>query len=185
MNVIDIILAIILAYSLYKGFKNGVIVELCGILGIIVGIYLAYYFSDFFVEYIDLPAEVAKVLSFAGVLIIVIALIGIIARLISKMLDFSGLGVLNRILGSIAAFFKCAIVLSILVSLFLYLNKRTEWVSSKVVQNSIIAETLQSTSHIIFPYIEFIEEYYYEFKESIKDNNDNESNSNQGNRELV
>ncbi len=185
MNIIDIILAVILSYSLYKGFKNGLIIELCGILGIVIGIYLAYHFSDLLVQYIDLPTDIAHVLSFVGVLIMVIITLGIVARILSKLIDYSGLGVVNRVLGSFASLVKSAMILSVMVSLFLYMNKRTEWVDNEIVKKSVIAKTLQNTSHIIFPYIDFVEEYYYEFKESIKDNSENESNSNKGNRELV
>lgn len=169
MNILDIILAIILSYSLYQGFKNGVIVELCGILGLIIGIYAAYHFSDLFVKYIDLPSEIAEVLSFVGVLVVVVVVIGIAARLISKLIDYSGLGIVNRVLGSVASVIKCAIMLSVMVSVFLYINKRTEWVDSHVIKQSVIAEVLQGASRTIFPYIEFIEEYYYEFKDSLED----------------
>ncbi len=169
MNIIDIILGVILAYSLYRGFKNGLIVELCGILGILLGVYLSYKFGNVFVKYIDLSYEVASVLSFIAVFVIAVVVVHLLARLVSKLLSGIGLGGVNRLLGGFASLIKFAIVLSLLLSLFTTINRETKWVEKKTMDGSVVAKYLNKSSELLFPYIDFIKDYYQDFKESEKE----------------
>ena len=45
MNSLDIVIAIPLLYGLIKGFTNGLIKEITGLLGLIIGVYIALNFS--------------------------------------------------------------------------------------------------------------------------------------------
>lgn len=48
MNVFDIIVGIPLLYAAYKGFRQGTAVQLAGLAGLFVGVYLAFrYGRDF------------------------------------------------------------------------------------------------------------------------------------------
>ena len=47
MNYLDIVIAILLLYGLIKGFTNGLIKEITGLLGLIVGVYVAINFSSY------------------------------------------------------------------------------------------------------------------------------------------
>ena len=45
MGFIDVILGLLLVYGLYKGFRNGLILEIASIAALIAGIYGAIHFS--------------------------------------------------------------------------------------------------------------------------------------------
>ena len=45
MNYIDIIITVSLFYGLVKGFSNGIVKEVTGILGFVLGVYFAIHFS--------------------------------------------------------------------------------------------------------------------------------------------
>ena len=47
MSFLDIILGGLLAYSFYKGIRNGLFVELASLISLLVGIYFAVKFSSF------------------------------------------------------------------------------------------------------------------------------------------
>ena len=47
MNYLDIVIAIALLYGLVKGFTNGLIKEITGLLGLIIGVYVAINFSSY------------------------------------------------------------------------------------------------------------------------------------------
>ena len=47
MNYLDIVIAIPLLYGLLKGFTNGLIKEITGLLGLIIGVYAAINFSAY------------------------------------------------------------------------------------------------------------------------------------------
>ena len=52
MNVFDIIIGIVLILGFYKGFKNGLILEVTSLLGLIFGIVGAFYITKFYGLYI-------------------------------------------------------------------------------------------------------------------------------------
>ncbi|MEG1648287.1 MAG: CvpA family protein [Rikenellaceae bacterium] len=160
MNGIDIALLVILIYGAYRGFRNGIIVELCGILGIVIGAYVAYHFSDELATHISLPKDVAMILSFLIIFITIILTISIIARVVSKILSFGGLGVVNSLLGAVASVIKIGVVLSLLVSSFITLNTKTGWMEQSTLKKSEMIPKLQNLSHMLFPYIDFLEKYF-------------------------
>ena len=47
MNYLDIIIVIPLLYGLIKGFSNGLVKEITGLLGLIIGVYVAVNFSSY------------------------------------------------------------------------------------------------------------------------------------------
>ena len=51
MNYLDIVIAIPLLYGLIKGFTNGLIKEITGLLGLIIGVYVAINSSSFFFSF--------------------------------------------------------------------------------------------------------------------------------------
>ena len=44
MNIIDILVCLVLVLCVWSGWKNGILVQLSGIVGIIVGTWAAYRF---------------------------------------------------------------------------------------------------------------------------------------------
>ncbi len=45
MGILDIVLGALLAYGLYRGVRNGFLVEIASVIALIVGIYGAIHFS--------------------------------------------------------------------------------------------------------------------------------------------
>ncbi|MFI3315164.1 MAG: CvpA family protein [Rikenellaceae bacterium] len=160
MNVIDIIFAVIFLIALYKGYKNGIVVELCGILGIIIGIFVANIFSPKLAVHIDIAYELAVVVAFIAIFLAFVLSVYFIAKIISKLLKLTGLGTLNSILGSIASLIKVAIVMSLLYSTFQVLNDKNDWVDKKEMQQSYFDPILNSISKRLFPHVEFIKDYF-------------------------
>lgn len=166
--IIDIIIILFIAYSAYRGYHNGLIVELCGVLGIIIGAYVAYRFCGQLAQHIDLPREVAQILAFVAILVVIIILVVIFGRLCSKLLSFSGLGVINGLFGMVASVFKTVVVFSLLALSFVSINNKTQWVEQSAINQSKAITKLLDVSHMLFPYIDFVEVYYEKFVESLE-----------------
>ncbi len=52
MNWLDIVLAIPLLWFTYKGFRNGLIIELASLAALILGIFIALHFSFYAEDYL-------------------------------------------------------------------------------------------------------------------------------------
>ena len=64
MNWLDIVLAIPLLWFLYRGFRNGLIIELASLAALILGIYAALHFSFYVQEYLEKNFEIAQYIYF-------------------------------------------------------------------------------------------------------------------------
>src|SRR5690625_7700146 len=68
MNILDLLILLPIAFFAYRGFKNGLIREVLGIVGIVLGVFLAFRYMDeagayiqpFFGEYRSEERRVGK-----------------------------------------------------------------------------------------------------------------------------
>ena len=143
MNMFDaVILAITLILAI-KGFFNGFLKEIAGLIGIVGGLYLASIYFHAAGNYINQhlfeiknPSAIDLV-GFIAVFVGFWILTVFVGFLLSKILKMSALGVLDRILGFIFAGAKFFILVSIILALLV----KIEFVKQKLnpmLKNSII-----------------------------------------------
>lgn len=168
MNVIDIILAIILLYSIYQGFKNGLIVELCGILSIVVGFYLAYKLSDILAVKLFLTGSTGYVVSFIIIVIASVLAVVLSAKIVSKLLNMTGFGVINKVLGAAASLFKIALLAGVILTYLFAFNKESKFIEQKHIDSSKILPYVDNISSKVFPYFDSLETYYHKAMRTIE-----------------
>jgi membrane protein required for colicin V production len=104
MNWLDIVIIIILAIQTFTGFSQGFIKALGGLIGLIVGIFLAgrYYetLAGSLFSFID-NQDAANIAAFVVILGVVWAVFSIVASLLTKLVSVVFLGWVNRIAGAV------------------------------------------------------------------------------------
>ena len=94
MNGIDIAIAGILVIFAIRGFIKGFLLGLASLAGLILGIFAAYYFSDYTREmlegHVSIPPDYIKLIAFILTFVLVLLLIHLIARLIEKIGHYRG-----------------------------------------------------------------------------------------------
>ena len=119
MNYLDIAIAVSLLYGLIKGFSNGLIKEITGLLSFVVGIYVALNFSNLLEPHLsrifDNYEQFKPLLAFAILFISVLLLIKLLGYLTDKLTKALALGFLSRILGGIFGMLKLALIISFLL----------------------------------------------------------------------
>ncbi len=123
MSTLDIIVLFLVFALGLKGFLHGFIKEVAGLAAIVGGIFLASRFSsdlaDLLTTMFSIQSQTtASVLSFIALFASIWLGITFIASIISKMLDTSGLGIADKILGFVAAGGKIFLILSVIVFAF-------------------------------------------------------------------
>ena len=108
MTVIDIIILVLLALAVFKGIKDGLMRQLGGIVGLILGIFLAGRFSAMLSGWLQrvaptLSESVVKVLSFIVIIVVVCLCVVLLSRLLEKVIKITTLGWINRLLGALLA----------------------------------------------------------------------------------
>jgi membrane protein required for colicin V production len=154
MNLIDVFIGVILLLGFYSGFKRGLIVELTSLLGLILGIFGAYYISKHYGLYIgqwlDWDAEYLRITTFLVSFILIIIVVSLIGKLMTKLLDVVALGTINKILGGVFGLLKFALLISVLLLLFNIINNEMKLVQQKTLDESLTYPILNGLSETVW-----------------------------------
>ncbi len=157
MNTVDIILSLVLLYGLVRGFFRGLLTELASLVGIVAGIYGAVHFShflgDFLGSLVEWKPQYINLISFAVTFIIIVVLVSLAGKMLTKVAAFAALGIVNKILGGIFGVLKSAFVASVIIMFFKATNERIEIVEDRTLEESVLYEPVESIAPIILPSI--------------------------------
>ena len=150
-NVIDIIAEIALVWCAWSGGRSGILVQLSGIVGVIVGAWVAYRFSYAIGRWLDLEDMPSEVL-FVVVLIGVMAGVILLSHLVTRLLKTGGLGGPIRVLGALFAMVK-GILLAALAVIRPCLSEKNRALFDKTTNRARSYSFLKSVGEYVFPYI--------------------------------
>jgi membrane protein required for colicin V production len=150
MGIIDIVLGVLIAYGIFKGIRNGLIVELASLVSFFVGIYIAVKFSNIVGVFIG-DSKTAKIFAFILTFILVVVGIFLLAKIVSKVASALFLGIINRIGGAIFGGLKTALILGVILSLFQKINLNDALVSKETQENSVFFSPILKTSEYMLP----------------------------------
>jgi len=153
-NYFDAIVGATIFILAIKGFLNGLIKELFGILGLIGGIYVASRMSDTAAQLINdnlFQVEnqaILKLIGFVAILAVIwLAAIGL-GELFSKLSNASGLGFFNRLLGFIVGGGKYFLIFALIITALSNITLIKDNMG-KVVQGSVLYPHLKKAGSII------------------------------------
>ncbi|MFD1094647.1 CvpA family protein [Salegentibacter chungangensis] len=157
MNTVDIVLALILVYGLVRGFLRGLLAEIASLVGIVAGIYGAIHFShltsDFLINNLDWNPEYVNLLAFAVTFIIIVFLISLAGKVLTKIAGFAALGVVNKMLGAIFGILKVAFVTSVIIMFFKEANETAGIIEDQTLEQSVLYEPVEVIAPIFLPSI--------------------------------
>lgn len=119
MNYLDIIIAIILFIFGWKGLRKGLIIEVVTLLAFGVGIYGAMHFSDFTAahmqDFLEINPNYINTIAFVLTFIVLVVLVNLIGRLISKVIKSLNLGFFDKLGGFLFGIIKGVLLCSVLL----------------------------------------------------------------------
>ncbi len=121
-NYFDITIGSIVLILGIKGFMNGFIKEVFGLIGLVAGVYFASRLSQTAADFIEtnfIKVEndaILTLLGFIAILIIIWLSATIVGSILSKLTSASGLGFLNRLFGFIIGGGKYFIIFALIVT---------------------------------------------------------------------
>ncbi|WP_397444681.1 CvpA family protein [Polaribacter sp. R77954] len=158
MNVFDIILAVILLFAAVRGFMKGLFAEVAGLIAIVAGVFCAIHYS-YYVEHflndsvLQWSYQTNTIVAFAFTFLVVVLFIIFVGKVLTKLADITSLGFLNKILGSVFAVLKSAIILSVIFLFFDKFNKTIPFVSEKTLDESVLYNSVRTIVPTLFPAI--------------------------------
>lgn len=155
MTVIDIVLAALILFGLIRGFMKGLFVEVASLLALVLGVYGAIHFSYFAADYLqdktDWAEKTISLTAFAITFIVIVVLVAMTGKVLTKIADFAALGILNKLLGGVFGALKIAFVLSVLLIFFDRMSNALPFVSKQTIEESMLYTPVKSIVPTIFP----------------------------------
>ncbi len=125
MNLVDILIWLILAGFVYKGFSKGLVRQICSLTGFLLGGWAAIkyhtYLADASRQFIHLPHYLAIILSFLFIFLLTGLLFFLLGHILTVMFKIILLGGLNRIGGVALGFLEGAFI--VCMALYLCTSK--------------------------------------------------------------
>ena len=157
MSVLDIILLALLLLGLIGGFRKGFFVEVASLVALIAGVYGAIHFSnfagDFLIDKVDWNEKTVNIIAFAITFIVIVLVIALAGKALTKLADFAALGILNKLLGALFGLLKMAVILSVILIIFDSFNTTLPFADEEDLEDSTFYEPIRSLVPTIFPII--------------------------------
>ncbi|WP_166921212.1 CvpA family protein [Flavobacterium poyangense] len=170
MSFLDIILGALLAFSLYKGIKNGLFVEIASFVSLLLGIYLAMKFSslmrDIIAKHVSWNPTNIQVTAFILTFILVVVGVYLLAKFLTGIADFAHLGLVNKLGGGFFRILKTILIISIVIALFEKINFNNIFAKKETLDRSIFYNPVKKVAAFVYP---SIEKWYDAFKENHKE----------------
>lgn len=160
MNHIDLIIAVPLLWGAFRGFRNGFLMEISTLAGLVAGIFLAVIAADVagrvlagMVDWNPIPF---RFLAFVIVFVLVVVLLKFLARVLENVFKAIHLNFFNRLWGLMFGIIKYALILSILMIFVNYLNPHITILSDEAREGSLLLPYIERLVHYVLPAREFI-----------------------------
>lgn len=130
MTTIDILILVIIAGGLGRGFMVGAVRQVTGLIGVILAFALAVQLmrpaGEAIVQSTGLAPSLVPVLGFVSVFAGVQIVFFLLGQLVEHLVDALNLSPVNRLLGGVVGGFKAALLLSVAFLLFSHVNLPAE-----------------------------------------------------------
>ena len=165
MQVIDVVLGCLLLYGIVRGFWNGFFIEITSLLSLILGIFIAIKFSSFaqtlLSSHVSWSPKTIQITAFALTFIAVIVGLSVLAKSLTTMAKFAGVGIFNKIAGAFFGLLKTVLLISVSLHFFQKINAKANFVSKEQLVKSVLYYPTLEISGKIYPTLEtWFEEFY-------------------------
>ena len=158
MSTLDIIILVCFVPAIVTGIQRGFIAQVVSLVSILLGIWLAFHFSEMVCEWLrqylpNLSETILNIVGFVLILAVVALLLHLVGKLLLRLFKAVDLGWLNWILGLIFSLLKAALVIGLVLVLFDTLNLKFSLVKPETLDQSVLYAPLRDAAYKVFPYL--------------------------------
>jgi len=157
MSVLDIILGALILFGLVRGFWKGLFVEVASLVALVAGVYGAIHFSGYAATFLqnkfNWEEKYVNIVAFAITFIVIILVISLAGKALTKLANFAALGILNKLLGGVFGALKIGLILSVILGVFSKMNETIPFLGEEDLKESVLYEPVKSLAPMVFPNI--------------------------------
>ncbi|MBC8321033.1 MAG: CvpA family protein [Bacteroidetes bacterium] len=158
INLLDIILIVPLLLFAWGGFKKGLIVEVASLFALVLGLYMAFFFSDFAAEMLnnlfEMEQKYIAVFAFLLTFVVVLFLVLLVGKIVQKFIDILLLGFFNKLAGAVFGILKGALLISIVIFVINYFDAGEYIFKNEVREKSIFYEPVESIAPALYSWLD-------------------------------
>ena len=153
MSSVDIVLIVLGLFGFYKGFKNGILIEITTLIALVLGFYGAQHLASFTAKFLNdtfnwNPEQLYTISMVITFTLIVIA-VYLIGKALTKVASMILLGGLNKIIGGFFGLFKMAIIMSVMISYGNEFFNLSSYLPEKTLESSLGFAPLESMGEFL------------------------------------
>jgi membrane protein required for colicin V production len=161
MNWLDVVILIILASGLLKGLFDGFVKQLVALIALV----LAFVFSGTLADVIRNAIEVylhleisfspatMNAIYYVISFIIIILIFGLLAQFVDKVINYTPVGVLNRLMGGIFGFVICLLCQSFILNVMASFDVESKIIRKETQEKSRTYTPVKMALPVVYPYI--------------------------------
>jgi membrane protein required for colicin V production len=157
MNTLDTVLGMILVISFLFGLKKGFLKAFLSLLGIVVAVYAAMFFSGYVENFLSRQfswsEDLLRLASFLLTFLVVLIAFSLLGRIMTQLVNFMMLGLMNKLLGGLFIMLKYAFLVSV-VFMFVNASEYYSVLSEEDREASILYAPVASLAPAILPEIQ-------------------------------
>lgn len=158
MNWLDLVIAAPLLWFGYKGFQQGIIMQIVFIIGILFGLYGALQFSDLVAQWLQDTEfkDWARYTAFIylATFIACFLLVRLVGKMIEKTVQLTGLSFLNKAVGLALGLAKGLLLVSGLLLAINAIDQQNTFASKPIVADSLLYAPVSSICPYILPIVQ-------------------------------
>jgi membrane protein required for colicin V production len=158
VSYLDLILLIPIGLAIWKGWKNGFVMEVFSMLALFAGIYAGVHLSDWMAAFLhdkmDVKSENLPIISFVVVFLLVLVGLYFLGKLITKTVSAGGAERWNQVGGAFFSLTKTLLFLSIVFVLFNALDRKYSWLPDQQREKSYFYRPIYNFSLFLLPAVE-------------------------------
>ncbi len=158
INLLDIIILVPLMLFAWNGYKKGLIIEIASLAALVLGLYMAFFFSDFAAQMLndlfDMDQKYVAVFAFLLTFIAVLFLVLTVGKIVQKFVDILLLGFLNKLAGAVFGMLKGALLISILIFVINYFDFGSYLFKQEAREKSMFYEPVESIAPALYSWLD-------------------------------
>ncbi|HLU50516.1 MAG TPA: CvpA family protein [Flavobacteriaceae bacterium] len=155
---LDLIIAVPILWGMFRGFKRGLIIELCTLMALVLGIYGAAAFGEMAGEYLqtefNTDPRISLVLAFTIVFILIVVVVFIFGKVLEGVIKMVALGLINKIFGLLFGAMKFTLILSGVFFILTGFPITEKLIPQTWKKESILYKSVSSIAPKIFPILQ-------------------------------
>jgi membrane protein required for colicin V production len=154
MSIFDIIVYIALAWAVFNGWRRGFLLQLVTLVALVAGLFLAAQYGAVVGAMLGIDDSTSSIAGFVVIFLLSLLAVTIVGHMLRAVLRFTGLGVMDVVLGVLFSVAKVGLVVGVMFSWFATINNNYGWVEDNTIEKSRWFTPIVNIVEEVSPYVE-------------------------------